>query len=542
MYPFLKSKAVIIIGLLGIIAGGALIIGLMLNLQIRFITPQHLYIKLSAALFLAVSGAILLFIQFQIKKQERVAIKINAEKMPLEPLNLLEKLRNCDGNYQSLIEQSFDAIYLVDFDGNFIDVNSSMCRMTGYSREELLKLNVSALIDPEQSKTDPFTPFNYRYDEAMIRERRFINKNGKLLEVEINVKKIVDDRLLVVAKDITRKKQLETELHKAELKFRTLAEKSSIGVYVVQKEKLIYINRRFAEVFGYDEYELVNLPNSYVDVIISQDFRALLRKNLQARYSGEIDFISFEVTGIKKDGSLNHIEFSGGRAVIEGEPTIIGTMIDITERWHAEEVLKQYEANLQTILDTADIAYALFDKNLKATAFNEMASEFSAIQYAHALKIGDDLGDYFPAEKLPKFTNAVNEVLEGNNTSYEINYPQADGSVTWYLVRLVPITNNHQEIFGLLLALSNITERKIAENNLHAAYQRIQTHINSIKEMAWKQSHLVRSPLANLKGLVMLLQDDPSDQETLKNIGIELDRLDKVIIEMAEDASGHDDL
>jgi signal transduction histidine kinase len=58
--------------------------------------------------------------------------------------------------------------------------------------------------------------------------------------------------------------------------------------------------------------------------------------------------------------------------------------------------------------------------------------------------------------------------------------------------------------------------------------------------MAWKQSHLVRSPLANLKGLVALLQDDPSDKEVLKNISIELERLDKIIIEMAEDASNHD--
>lgn len=58
--------------------------------------------------------------------------------------------------------------------------------------------------------------------------------------------------------------------------------------------------------------------------------------------------------------------------------------------------------------------------------------------------------------------------------------------------------------------------------------------------MAWKQSHLVRSPLANLKGLIALLKDEPSDQEILKNIQAELERLDKVIIELAEDAANHD--
>ena len=48
----------------------------------------------------------------------------------------------------------------------------------------------------------------------------------------------------------------------------------------------------------------------------------------------------------------------------------------------------------------------------------------------------------------------------------------------------------------------------------------------------------MRSPLANLKGLVEILRDDPSDKKAIKYIQFELERLDKVIIEMAEDASG----
>lgn len=55
--------------------------------------------------------------------------------------------------------------------------------------------------------------------------------------------------------------------------------------------------------------------------------------------------------------------------------------------------------------------------------------------------------------------------------------------------------------------------------------------------MAWKQSHLMRSPLANLKGLSNLLKDDPSNFEVLTHIQDELDRMDTIIIEMADDAS-----
>ena len=90
------------------------------------------------------------------------------------------------------------------------------------------------------------------------------------------------------------------------------------------------------------------------------------------------------------------------------------------------------------------------------------------------------------------------------------------------------------------MALYDITERKNAEQDLKSAYERIQNHINSIKDMAWKQSHLMRSPVANLKGLAALLREEPSDIELIKFIHLELNRLDEVIIEMAEDASNHD--
>ena len=76
--------------------------------------------------------------------------------------------------------------------------------------------------------------------------------------------------------------------------------------------------------------------------------------------------------------------------------------------------------------------------------------------------------------------------------------------------------------------------------HLKKAYERIQNHINSIKDMAWKQSHLIRSPLANLKGLVALLKDDSKDTELFTHMQNELNRMDNIIIEMAEEASDHD--
>jgi PAS domain S-box-containing protein len=226
--------------------------------------------------------------------------------------------------------------------------------------------------------------------------------------------------------------------------------------------------------------------------------------------------------------------------MFEGRSIRLSFTNDVTEKVKAEETLKTSEANLKTIMNTTDTAYVLLDKKLDVMAYNQMAVKYANSQFRHTPVKGDVLSDYFPAQQYTQFLNYTGDVLRGKNISYEISYARPDGSTSWYNVKLFPITNDKNEIFGLMLALSDITERKNAEESLKAAYQQIQDHINSIKDMAWKQSHLIRSPLANLKGLAALLREEPSDSELIKFIHIELNRLDEVIIEMAEDASNHD--
>jgi PAS domain S-box-containing protein len=454
---------------------------------------------------------------------------------------------------------------------------------------------------------------------------------------------------------------METELRDAELKFRTIAEKSMVGVYIVKDGKFAYVNPRFANVFGYEPEELTNTVP--VEAIIDESYRYITTENVRKRITGEVESIYYETKGRKKDGSANWVEFLGSRANIDNEPTIIGSMIDITERKAAEEELRsseqkykllfessplplwmidkeslsviavneaaadlygytrdellkmdvktlraeedrerqlegykeelntstdnriirhirkdgrimfvqiiandivfdgrpvrlsltnditeklkaekslqKSEANLKTILKTTDTAYALFDLDLKVLAFNQKAIEFANEHYHHTPEKGDHLANFFPPERFPQFKNFIKDVLIGNHINYEVDYTNANGSVNWYDVKLSPLTSDNNEILGLLMALYDITERKNTEQDLKSAYERIQGHINSIKQMAWKQSHLVRSPLANLKALAEMLKNNSADAEVLKHFQTELNRLDKIIHEMADEASEH---
>src|SRR4051812_39805120 len=62
---------------------------------------------------------------------------------------------SCSQNYHALFDQATDAIMVTDFYGNFKDINAGACKMFGYTREELLQMNVSALLDAGHLNTKP---------------------------------------------------------------------------------------------------------------------------------------------------------------------------------------------------------------------------------------------------------------------------------------------------------------------------------------------------------------------------------------------------
>ena len=243
------------------------------------------------------------------------------------------EFKRSEEKYHSLIEQASDAIYVVDMEGKFTEVNDSMCRMIGYSREELLKLNMAAIIDPEELEMDPVP----KKLTSVFRERRYMNKSGLVFTVELNAKVFADDRVMIIARDVTDRKKMETELREAELKFRTIADKSMVGVYIVQDGKFVYMNPRFAEVFGYAPGELVN--NVPVETVIHESFRPQALENIRRRVAGEVESLRYEALGRKKDGEAKWVEFYGSNATIGQKPTIIGSMIDIDERKRAEALI-----------------------------------------------------------------------------------------------------------------------------------------------------------------------------------------------------------
>jgi PAS domain S-box-containing protein len=365
---------------------------------------------------------------------------------------------------ETIINSLPGIFYLFDDKGKYLRWNKNHETVPGYTEEEMktmYPLNFFAGEEKDLVAQRISRVFTNGYADV---EAQFMAKDGHKIPYYFNGVAInYEDRpcLMGVGFDMTEQKKMEKELRDAEVKFRTLVEKSQVGVYIVQKGVFVYVNPRFAEIFGYTADELIGIEP--VTTIVSEEYRAITLENVRARLEGEKESVQYEVTGKRKDGSYNRVEFYGSRAIYTGQPTIIGTMIDITERKVAEEALRKSEANLHTIFDNTDTIYALLDKNFHVVSINQRAADFVRKELQGPFIRNKNFVEYFPEERRPALQERMQKVLKGEHITYETSYVQRDGSMTWYDVRMLPITDSEKKILGMMMAASDITEKKLLE-------------------------------------------------------------------------------
>jgi diguanylate cyclase (GGDEF)-like protein/PAS domain S-box-containing protein len=120
--------------------------------------------------------------------------------------------------------------------------------------------------------------------------------------------------------------------------FRLLVEESLTGIYLIQNDRFVYVNRRFAEMFGYTREEVLAL-GSVMDLIAEAD-RPMVAEKLRQRLDGEIDSVEYSIRGLRKDGQRVDLDARGVRTMHESQPAVMGSMADITNQKRVEEALR----------------------------------------------------------------------------------------------------------------------------------------------------------------------------------------------------------
>ena len=167
---------------------------------------------------------------------------------------------------------------------------------------------------------------------------------------------------------------------------------------------------------------------------------------------------------------------------------------------------------MRAIFETTDTAYAMIDNELNIVSYNKYAADFTLNEVGLHISPGFSLSDFFREERKPHMEQVIPKVLNGEYVNYETAFPQPDGSTHWYYVRLYPVSGSEKEVFGLMLAIDNITKRKQDELQKEQFANVIVSRNKDLEEFAHILSHNVRSHVARIMGLTNLLVDYDIDE------------------------------
>ena len=155
---------------------------------------------------------ILVFIDLFNQKQTIIRNSILLEKSADELIMVNKAINKSEKKYRNYIDNAPDGVFVADETGKYLEVNKAICRITGYSKRELLKMSMSDIL-PEELHCGRMTEFVKAIKSKHISpEVLFIHKEGSIRWWALEIVMLSEARFLGFAKDITKRKMAEEEL------------------------------------------------------------------------------------------------------------------------------------------------------------------------------------------------------------------------------------------------------------------------------------------------------------------------------------------
>ena len=249
------------------------------------------------------------------------------------------RLRESEKQYRMILDSLGDKIHLIDDKLRIIYYNPAF---QNWVKELGLK---EIKIGKTVYENFPFLPKNvkdeYTYVFKTAKPLTTVNEikiNNKTIFTEVRKLPIIQEgkvvHILTIVRDITLRKELELKLNEIKELKNYLIDKSAIGICIIQNKKIVYVNERTLNIFGYNKKDmtnfnlknLINLIHSYNKEKIKEIF-----ENIKIFDRIEKPFIRIYFYIITKSGKTILIYAYIKRIKYKNQPAILLFLIDLTD-------------------------------------------------------------------------------------------------------------------------------------------------------------------------------------------------------------------
>ena len=269
------------------------------------------------------------------KDQSAYVVCINTDLT--EQKRTEEALKEREELSQKIIGTAMEGFWMLDLEGNLVDVNETYCRMSGYSRQELLSMHTSDVEVNEASPELVVQHIQRIFQSGSDRfETRHRCKDGRIIEVEViaTFLKLRKRYVFAFMHDITERKRAEEQI-----RLLAYAVQSARDLICITdgENRFTFVNQSFVKAYGYSQEEVLGRKPDFLYSPKNPPglCEHIFRQTLGGSWMGEL-------LNCRKDGTefpislgTSEIKNSEGRTI-----GLIGVARDITERKQTEEELR----------------------------------------------------------------------------------------------------------------------------------------------------------------------------------------------------------
>jgi PAS domain S-box-containing protein len=367
------------------------------------------------------------------------AIQQSLEKYKLkkEQQDMLEQLINSEKRFRTLVENSMDAVVVLNAQAQPTYASLAVKNVLGYTPQEVLNLDLFTLPHPDDVEEHAKVLMKVLASPGVPIQGhtgRMRHKDGTWRWIEATVTNLLDDPAIngIVDnfREVTEKIQADQRLKHKERRLSQAQAVAHLGSWELDlATQTIVFSDEACRIFGLSLTDNIQSAASWISFIHPDDVEYILKKNQDALDS--LKAVDYYHRILGRDGQIKylhvqtHVELNS-----QGKPVnLYGVMHDVTEIKKSELALRSSESNLRAIFENSMEGFILADIKAVIKYFNNKASSFYKSSTGKKIQLGGSLFDAISGDKSADYEKVITGVLSGKTWQFDHIYQQLDEDV-----------------------------------------------------------------------------------------------------------------
>lgn len=334
-------------------------------------------------------------------------------------------LEASENRYKSLFEKSSFGIVTMSPQGKLIAVNEAFAKMHGYTVDEVLHMDLSALNVPESRELLESRIAAVLRGEVLNFEVGHYHKDGQILTVEVTTSAIQAGSQTYIQsfiRDVTDLKKAAAIAASNEKRYSILFEQASIGIsFIGQDEQFINVNEAYARMHGYTVAEILKMKVHDLNVPGS---RADLKDVARRLFAGET--LRYEAEHYHKHGKIITVEITTSMVQVGNEKFIQSFLRDITSLKELKADAIESDNRYKALFQESSIGILFVGEDGSITSLNQACADMHGYSIEEMLQM--NVPSLLPPEDLELFKGRVEGLMSGNPLVFKVRHRHKNGS------------------------------------------------------------------------------------------------------------------